>query len=132
MAPFDWHPSLAVGYRPIDEQHRHLFGLAESVLRPPKSISPVEAGARSLAAIVDFTRQHFAFEEALMRESGYAEGRGHAILHASLLADLDAHCSIACDGQPANWVASVQFLYQWLYMHIRSADRQLVGWIARC
>ena len=83
-------------------------------------------------AIVDFTRQHFAFEEALMRESGYAERRGHAILHASLLADLDAHRSIACDGQPANGVASVQFLYQWLYMHIRSADRQLVGWIAQC
>lgn len=129
MAYFEWKSEIETGHPQIDEQHKRLFVLAEAVVEPLFSSEKHQAREEALQALIDFTRRHFAYEEALMKSAGYPEERGHKLFHSSLLIELEAYRDKVCKGDNTNPVGLIGFLWNWLIMHIHSADRQLVSWI---
>ncbi len=126
---FKWTSSNAIGHPAIDEQHQRLFLLAEAVAEPLLNSAGRKPGAAQLQALIDFAQEHFAFEEGVMRSTGYAEARRHAKYHASLLTELRAYCAKVRRGRNTNPAGLVDFLRNWLLLHIDSADRDLAGWL---
>lgn len=129
MAYFEWNSAIEIGHPLIDEQHRRMLLLGEAVVEPLVNGAQHQPGAVQLQALIDFTREHFAFEEDLMRSAGYAETEVHAKYHASLLAELGIYCARVQRGENTNPVGLISFLWNWLILHIDSADRQLVVWL---
>jgi hemerythrin len=129
MAYFEWRPEIEVGHPLIDEQHRKLLSLGEAVVKPLLDTTEHQPGAAQLRALIDFAQEHFAFEESEMRSTGYPESDLHAKYHASLLTELKAYCVKVQQGQHTNPAGLISFLWNWLVLHIDSADRQLVVWM---
>lgn len=129
MAYFEWRPEIAVGHPLIDEQHRKLLLLGEAVVGPLLDTAEHRPGAEQLRALIDFASEHFAFEESLMRSAGYPDADRHAKYHASLLTELKEYCVKVQQGENTNPAGMISFLWDWLVLHIDSADRQLAVWL---
>lgn len=127
---FEWTADVAVGHSQIDEEHKQLFALAEAVVEPLFSSAEHLPKEAPLQALIDFARRHFANEEELMRASAYPEAESHANFHASLLSELETYCARVRARSNTNPAGLVAYLWNWLIVHIHSADRQLGEWLA--
>ena len=66
----------------------------------------------------------------VMRTSAYPEAEGHASFHATLLTELETYRAKVHVGSNTNPAGLIAYLWNWLIVHIHSADRQLVAWLA--
>ena len=122
-----WDDSLSVGIQEIDEQHQVLVGLVnelhEAIL--------LQHGDRLchdiLERLVDYTRVHFAVEEALMRLLGYRDYHQHKCHHEALLDQISQLQAKANGGRKSISFELLQFLKRWLTKHIMEEDQQYVG-----
>jgi len=131
MTYFEWTSAIELGHTQIDEQHKHLLLLGKDVVvntlmnfadhRPPDP--------RKLQALIDFTQEHFLFEEGLMRSAGYPRADEHAQSHASLLVELMAFCRRVQRELYADPVGLVSPLWKWFALHIDADDRDLAVWL---
>lgn len=119
----EWTPDLATGNALLDEQHRAIFEwLAE--LQSAASEERTLFGAYAITRLKNFTRTHFAAEEALMKEAGYPGLAEHIAEHEAFRARLaEIHLkSIGEDVSPE----TVRFLTDWLTHHIVETDMAYV------
>jgi hemerythrin len=114
-----WTPSLSTGNEVLDEQHKALFRwLAE--LDSAASDERTLFGAYAMTRLKNYTRSHFAAEEALMKASGYPGLAEHIAEHESFRARLaDLHLKSIGEDISAE---TVKFLTDWLTNHIAKSD----------
>ena len=129
MAYFEWTGAIELGHTEIDEQHKRLLLLGEELVEPLVNSTARNPSATQLQALIDFAQEHFAFEEGLMRSTGYPGADEHAKYHASLLAELRTYCFKVQRGGHTNPVGLISFLWHWIVLHISSEDRDLVVWL---
>lgn len=122
LPPIEWSPALSVGIDEIDGQHRVLIELANRL----QQVVAEQRGRRQALALleqlVEYTRIHFAIEEALMRVHGFPDYEQHRRGHDRLIDQIyslrhraveDAH---GFDAQLSNDIQ------RWVFGHIREAD----------
>lgn len=131
MAYFEWNSQVELDHAQLNAQHKRLFELSEAVAQSLAESPTRRPAEPALDALIAFAREHFSFEESLMRESGYAGAETHARYHALLLAELEAYCSkVRLENNPGLTVTGlVAYLWRWLILHINSADRELAAWL---
>jgi len=129
VAYFDWNADVAIGHAQIDDQHKRMFALAEAATESLFTNAERRPRDEQLQALIDYAREHFAYEEGLMQDFAYPEAESHANYHASLLMELDTYCAKVREQSNTNPARLVAFLWRWLAIHIHSADRELVAWI---
>jgi hemerythrin len=129
MTYFEWTSTNELGHSQIDEQHKRLLLLCAAVIGPLINSGELEPGTAQLQALIDFAQEHFAFEEDLMSSAGYPEAERHAKYHASLLEEFRTYCYNVQLGQNTNPDGMISFFWDWLVLHIDSADRELVAWL---
>jgi hemerythrin len=129
---FEWSDALKLNDAEVDGQHMQMFLLAKRVVDSlsEKGIGKVDVGLEQLQALIDFTEEHFAFEEGLMRSTDYPGAAWHAKYHASLLTELRTFFRKVQGGEIANAVGLVKFVWNWLHQHIDTVDRELVVWLS--
>lgn len=134
--PLVWRDALSIGYKQIDNDHRHLLDLiniVESALTSEQALSKLLNAIDDLAA---YTRQHFAFEERLMAATLYANIETHKAAHLELIDQLkhaakpiqdlahgEARTTLAVPEEARD--AMVGLLRHWLVDHIIKEDMQL-------
>jgi hemerythrin len=129
VADFKWTSANEIGHAGIDGQHKRLFHLAGAVAESLLKSSDHKPDAAQLQALMDFAREHFAFEEGLMRSAGYPEAERHAKYHVSLLTELKTYCARVERGMHTNPDSLIEYLWNWLLVHIDTADRDLAVWL---
>ena len=129
MAYFEWTDAIELGHPLIDAQHKRLLELAEAVVDPLMNSKAHQAGAAEMQSLLKYGQQHFAMEEELMRAAGYPGSAVHSNQHASLQKELETYCARVKYGQNTNPAGLIAFLWNWLVLHIDSADRNLVVWL---
>lgn len=129
MTDFEWTNTIELGHAQIDEQHKRLLLLCTATIEPLANSSALEPDAAQLQALIDFAKEHFAFEESLMSSADYPKAEWHAKYHASLLEEFRTFWREVPSGQNINTVDLMCFLWGWLNVHIDSADRELVVWL---
>jgi hemerythrin-like metal-binding protein len=130
MVYFEWTPEIAVGHARMDDDHKQLFALAEAVVEPLFATAEHQPKETSLAALIDFARRHFTYEQELMRTSGYPEAEAHANFHTLLLRELETYFAKVHVGANTNPAGLIAYLWNWLVVHMQTADRQLAAWLA--
>ena len=122
-----WHSAYSVGIDSIDSQHKLLVSMIRLLQEAMQ-----ESNARSVAtplfqAMHEYTKVHFAYEEQLLEEHGYAELASHKALHAAFLAKLQEFEQKHAAGALVTGAPLMQFLRTWLIDHICSSDKAYAG-----
>ena len=76
MALLVWQDDLNTGIEVIDQQHRRIVEMLNHLYNAQRSMERTVVGE-----VVDYTLSHFAFEEELMEEAGYAFCAAHKRVH---------------------------------------------------
>ena len=76
-----WDPALECGVEQIDNEHKELFRMVENLLEDAKAGKTVESSETALDFLEKYVANHFAHEEALMRECDYPHAGEHKELH---------------------------------------------------
>ena len=121
-----WRSEYEMGIADLDEQHRELIGLMEALHEAVMSSS--DSASALLPELENSIRQHFEFEEQLMREHQYPFAENHIALHNSymnfflkLRDEIETHA-----GDP--WYLGFRIklsLADWMLNHSNRDDRHL-------
>jgi hemerythrin len=124
MTTLQWVPELNIGIPEIDKQHRRICDYINQLdeIRHTHDRDKLSA---VIAEVVDYTMSHFAFEEGLMEDAGYAFAAPHKRVHelvtrkvSELKARFEKGEDVAEDLH--------RLLSRWLFNHIRNDDRGYV------
>ena len=114
---------LAIGSAEVDWEHTLQLDLLDRFATQLGTGADREALAATLDQLVDFTKMHFASEEALMRLYGYERFAAHVAQHEETVERIDA-LRDACEAGAEDLTAeTLAHLRHWLVEHIRYADR---------
>ncbi|MCD4712368.1 MAG: diguanylate cyclase [Clostridiales bacterium] len=82
-----WHHNFSSGNVIIDEQHKELFNLANSLISSGMKLQSDEAQNHAILAFVGFIRKHFEDEELILKDTDYpvVDQISHAEMHKNLL-----------------------------------------------
>ncbi|MBO5146213.1 MAG: hemerythrin family protein [Lachnospiraceae bacterium] len=129
---FEMTPDLYTGIEQIDKEHERLFELAEetySLLHNCVLLDKEDQIVRLTSELIDYTRSHFAHEEAYMKRVSYENFYDHYAQHKqfeSKLAEIDFE---ELEGNPEEQDAVIEslleFLASWLVDHIKKEDLKI-------
>ncbi len=121
MALIKWTEDLNTGIRVIDNQHQRIVEYINKLWHAREHQSRTQVG-EVLNELVDYTLSHFAFEESLMEESGYAYFNAHRKVHqlfAERVADYQQRFAMNEDITEE----LINTLRAWLINHIKNDDK---------
>ncbi|MBN2196214.1 MAG: hemerythrin family protein [Polyangiaceae bacterium] len=129
MALIEWTDDLNLGIPTIDGQHQVLVALINDLHCAMLERRDRAIMSRIFGELVDFTKDHFATEEALFHEHGYPAETAHRDEHRHLAQrvidlkeDFDA-------GNTAVTLEVMRFLRDWLTKHILQADHEFAPFL---
>ena len=121
MSLLIWQSDLDTGIDVIDEQHHRIVHLINQLHHANENGSRAEVG-EVLEELVDYTLSHFAFEEELMEEAGYALGPAHKRVHEMFTRRVGEYkLRFEAGDDVAGELKSM--LARWLFNHIRGDDK---------
>jgi hemerythrin-like metal-binding protein len=125
MSLIEWKPEFSVGNAAVDHEHRELIQLINSVHAAISGGADRDRMAAGLGEIYAQIAAHFALEEKIMRDAGYADFGPHKADHESLLDQLaDIIHAVERDNKLDDQDLSSR-LNRWFTEHFGSHDAKL-------
>jgi len=121
----EWNDSYDIGDVQINHQHRRLFVLANHVLRATEKAELLDCVVR----LFQYIEEHFAYEEALMRQVHFPMLDAHVQSHQILIARLEALSGQDLDA-PAFKAVLENLVRDWALGHIPHEDAQLAEYLS--
>jgi methyl-accepting chemotaxis protein/hemerythrin len=119
-----WSDDLSVNIREIDEQHLRLIDLINKLHGAMRSGKGMQATAKVLEELKDYTVFHFSSEEALFEEHGYSGLVNHVAAHKALVNQVLDYEAKVLSGQSSVTMEVMNFLKDWLIKHIKGVDKK--------
>jgi hemerythrin-like metal-binding protein len=117
----EWKDEYSVGIVEIDNQHKLLlrsFSVIEETMNLDQDWSNTHY---AIVELIQLTRAHFSFEEALMRMFGYPETEAHQKDHQYIMVRLDSFERHSLN--KSSDVEMFQFLQDGLMAHMYDSDK---------
>ena len=121
MALLVWQDDLNTGIEVIDQQHRRIVEMLNHLYNAQRSMERTVVG-EVIDELVDYTLSHFAFEEELMEEAGYAFCAAHKRVHEVFVKRVSEYRMRFQAGEDITDELRTM-LSRWLFNHIRNDDR---------
>ena len=125
MKYLKWRDQFSVGVDSVDYEHQNLMDMINAIyaeLEDQRDIAEIEKTISDVHAEIS---AHFALEERLMRNAGYAEYAAHKDDHEELLDQIRSMMdAIENDPEPALDVLSEK-LSDWFSGHFATFDARL-------
>ncbi len=125
MAIIKWQDIYEVHVEEIDNQHKKLVSLMDTMAEAMRSGKGKTVVGRVLNELVDYTAYHFASEEEWMRRHQYREYETHKAIHRELTRRAMEMKRTFELGQPLVTAQVLQFLSEWLNKHIIGEDGKI-------
>jgi len=125
-----WSEQFSVGIPEIDEQHRVLFDLINTIHTGILEHKGTTACAEVLAELISYTRTHFGLEQSLMHIGKYPDYEAHCALHRDLIDEVEALQDKIHSGKTAISFELLHFLRVWLTKHILGEDKKYAEFFA--
>lgn len=84
-----WRPQMSVANDFVDNDHRYLLCLVNTVELALKTSDNAEDLRLALEQLVDYTHEHFAREEKLQIRVGYPDYANHKMQHQEILENVE-------------------------------------------
>lgn len=129
MTLLTWSDEYSVGVQTLDNQHTVLFNLINDL-----HAAMMKDQARSMTGLLfrkllNFTRNHFSAEEAMMAAANYPGLAQHRIKHRDLTKHVEEFEARFERGEGAVNLQLLGFLRDWVTTHIQDADKQYGPWM---
>lgn len=124
MALLVWQDDLNTGIEVIDQQHRRIVEMLNHLYNAQRSMERTVVG-EVIDELVDYTLSHFAFEEELMEEAGYAFCAAHKRVHEVFVKRVSEYRMRFQAGEDITDELRTM-LSRWLFNHIRNEDHGYV------
>ena len=130
MKVITWDGSLAVGIPMIDGQHEELIARLNAISAAIAKGEGEREIQRTLAFLIDYTKQHFGEEEKLMAGAKYTELAAHQARHREFIEILGRlEEEYREEGSTKVLAESLHTLLgNWLVQHIAVLDTQFAGY----
>lgn len=119
-----WKDAYNVGIDSIDQQHRKLVNLINQLTTAVDYSTGENFEREALAELVDYTKTHFSYEEALMEDNGYPDFEAHRAQHKAMIAEVDKVLAEYEKDHDKAMSHAVDYLQGWLINHINGTDKQ--------
>ena len=121
---FEWKDEYSIGDTVIDNEHRHLFELADTIINSSTNDELIN----NTMHLYRHIREHFHNEEKLMREYAYPDYERHVDDHNGMLTSVISKSDVIREGK---WSKTqiLEFMTLWI-SHIISGDRQFKDYLA--
>lgn len=121
MSLLIWQDDLNTGIEVIDHQHMRIVEMINHLQVAQKSMERLAVG-EVIDELVDYTMSHFAFEEELMEEAGYAFCAAHKRVHEIFGKRVMEYRMRFQSGEDVTDELR-NMLSRWLFNHIRGDDK---------
>ena len=130
MSLVEWTDDLSVKVVELDEQHKQLLNLLDTLYAAEKTDEPLSNVSDVLFRLVVFTETHFAYEEMLLELVGFPKLRKHSLYHEVMKSKTreivqDFRKSHSFDREEV-----LIFLLDWWTNHILEEDMQYRPFLA--
>lgn len=134
MEAVQWSEIYSVGHPEIDQQHKQLFVLFGRLVDGIKIGGPSYHLEQAFIQLCGYVKNHFRFEERLMKKSGFPELDKHKKKHEKIKDKLQEFREKfnKASGKKKDAIASdvAEFLQDWLQGHIKGEDQKYVPYIS--
>jgi hemerythrin len=124
MAYINWQDDFSVNVKEIDDQHRMLIDMINSLHEAMLASQARDAQKQTVKRMVDYAARHFALEEKYMKQFSYAGYQQHKEEHDRFTAK--AH-DLQKRMDRTGFVLTLEilnFLRAWLRNHILEVDKE--------
>ncbi|SNB47071.1 bacteriohemerythrin [Geobacter sp. DSM 9736] len=124
MALLSWSDSYRVNIKQIDDQHKKLIEMINTLHDAMKVGKGSQVLGEVLKSLIDYTGSHFATEEKLMKLHNYPDYEHHKKEHNLLVMQvLDIQKNLQNGSAPLTQNI-MSFLKEWLVKHIQGEDKK--------
>lgn len=131
MSLMRWKDEYLTFIEAIDEQHQRLFELLNAIYDMMRVGRGGEAIAAALTELTEYSRFHFATEEGIMEQGGFAGLETHKAEHVRLLDEIRELRHRVLDGSTGMTMNELYFLKDWLLNHFTGVDRTLAKFLQK-
>jgi hemerythrin-like metal-binding protein len=131
MAYFAWAQDMVIDDGPIDEDHKHLVQLVNTLHDATTEGRGREVVGSILQELVRYTADHLRKEELTMEQAGFPNLARHKIGHQAFVNQLEKLQRRYQEGSIAVAAQLSTVLRDWLSIHIRRNDRELLEFMRR-
>ncbi|HTY38736.1 MAG TPA: bacteriohemerythrin [Bacteroidota bacterium] len=124
MSLMTWNQEYSVGVRLLDQQHKRLFELLNELYEGLRQQRGMEVLGSVLFEMIKYTEIHFATEERLMQQHGFAGLEAHKLEHLVLTKKVREFQAEFQSGKATTPINVLQFLRHWLENHILGTDKK--------
>jgi len=129
MSFMDWKDSYSVGMAQIDQQHKKLVELINTLHTAMSQGEGKAVVAKVLDELISYCANHFAAEERLFETSSYPDVADHKEKHRKMTAKVLALQKDVQAGKKAISMDVMNFLEQWLDKHILGTDKNYAPYL---
>jgi len=119
-----WTPALSVGVEHLDEQHREIVTLINSLDDAMAQGKGRGVLGQILSDLTRYSLWHFSEEEKLFDTLGYPDAAAHVAEHKRFIAEVAKAQADFDSGKQALSIQVIDFLTDWLSTHICGADQK--------
>jgi hemerythrin len=129
MAFMTWNDKLSVGVQTLDAQHTVLIETLNDLHAAMMKGQARAVAGKILDNLIEYTRDHFAAEEAMMEQTKYPEFPAHCAKHRELTKQVEDYVARLEKGDITLGVHLLTFLSDWLTKHIQGEDQKYGPWM---
>ncbi|KFI11642.1 bacteriohemerythrin [Vibrio coralliilyticus] len=118
----EWNEQLDIGLDEINRQHQTLLHLINELYYLLKHNYGLSSIKRVVQGLIDYTANHFKYEETLFAQIGYEQTQEHIDKHAQLVDEVLAFQKRVERGEDIG-EELMSFLKNWLSQHIMREDK---------
>eukprot|EP01012_Entosiphon_sulcatum_P043233 TRINITY_DN57471_c0_g1_i1.p1 TRINITY_DN57471_c0_g1~~TRINITY_DN57471_c0_g1_i1.p1 ORF type:complete len:696 (+),score=106.66 TRINITY_DN57471_c0_g1_i1:104-2191(+) len=127
LRPVQWTEEYSVNVPLIDEQHRVLFEMVDTLRIGVLEGHEKAAVGRVLKGLIDYCEEHFESEELVMQQIGYPELEQHAAIHQQFVDKCMRWAQEFADDQ-LDVSRVLEYLQRWLVNHILISDTKIAAY----
>lgn len=129
MDAIEWNDSYSVGIAELDEQHKKLFRIINTMFEADDLSVNSQTVTDLLTEMVEYASAHFDAEEKYMSEHEYPDLANHIRAHETFRKKVDELRSARMAENKDMPSDMIRFLYEWLVNHIMFGDKKYAPYI---
>ena len=119
-----WKKDYSVSVDSIDDQHKKLVNIINDLNNAMLHEKGRDVIRKILTDLVSYTKEHFAYEEGLMKKNNYHDFENHKKVHIDLLKTVGTFYENFESGKAEMSREIMDFLKDWLAGHILGTDKK--------
>ncbi|MCX8027333.1 MAG: bacteriohemerythrin [Thermodesulfovibrionales bacterium] len=125
MSFIQWNDDLSIGVQEIDDQHKGLVEMVNTLYEAMKSGENKELINNMVFKLKDYAIYHFDTEERYMQEHQYPAFADHKAKHKDFCVKVLTIDKDLQSGKGALSMEILNFLTDWLVKHINETDKKM-------